>query len=301
MKGETTMEFMRYSLEDGNMNGLHHRFIQPPQVAYFVNTIDSKGNVNTTPVTMGTCIGHTFFSFTLSNLHVAANEWDQEKNEFRDGIKQGYANLCEVPECVISYYGHDMLRESWIAAMPVPKGISEIDVMGCTPLESKVVRPSGIAECPINLECKVLHTHKLGARWTHYIVEVVYASVHKDLVEANQSGDLAGYGLMLIDPMLEVFIGNGTTPETKNYRLVYDRLDFDKIERCPEDIGYADDWIGSFADWMNEEAGRGRLTKEQLARAFELEQHWKANRDPVSNAAVREELTGLLKLAVGTK
>lgn len=69
-----------------------------------------------------------------------------DSNDWKDGIKQGYANLREVLECVISYYGHDMVRESWIAGCPVPKGISEIDVMGCTQLPSKVFKPCGIAE-----------------------------------------------------------------------------------------------------------------------------------------------------------
>ena len=30
--------------------------------------------MNTTPVTMGTCIAHHFFSFTLSNLHTDAED-----------------------------------------------------------------------------------------------------------------------------------------------------------------------------------------------------------------------------------
>ena len=292
-------ETIRYTIQDGNLNGLHHRFIQPPQIAYFVNTIDSKGNPNVTPVTMGTSIGHNFFSFTLSNLHVGAGEWDQDQNDFLDGVKQGYANLREVPECVISYYGYDMLRESWIAGCPVPKGISEIDVMGCTPLPSSKVKPYGIAECPINLEAKVLYTHKLGARWTNYICEVVAATVHKDLVEENEHGELAGYGLLAIDPLFEVMIASGQTPETKNYRLYYDRLDLDKIERCPEDIGYADDWIGTFEQWIGDEAKRGRLTSDEVTRALELERLWKKNRDPIANSEVKNELTALLKKAVG--
>ena len=64
------MEFIKYSVENGQLNGLHHRFIQPPQIAYFVSTVDKLGNVNVTPVTMGTCIGHNFFSFTLSLIHI---------------------------------------------------------------------------------------------------------------------------------------------------------------------------------------------------------------------------------------
>ena len=293
------MEFIRYACKDGKLMGMHHRYIQPPQIAYFVTTCDKYGNMNTTPVTMGTAIGHNFFSFTLSNLHTDADDWDLDKNGWRDGIKQGYANLREVPECVISYYGHDMVRESWIAGCPVPKGISEIDVMGCTPLPSQLVRPCGIAECPINLEARVLHVHKLGERWTNYIVEIIGGSIHKSLEEENANGKLAGFGMLAIDPVFEVKIASGDTPDTKAYRLYYDRLDFEKIERCPEDVGYDADWIGTFAEWMHDEVGHGHITPEEEARANELKKLWDENRNPQENSAVRAELTALLRKAVG--
>lgn len=293
------MEIVRYACTDGKMMGMHHRYIQPPQIAYFVTTCDKYGNMNTTPVTMGTAIGHNFFSFTLSNLHTNQDDWDLDNNGWRDGIKQGYANLREVPECVISYYGHDLLRESWIAGCPVPKGISEIDVMGCTPLPSQLVRPCGIAECPINLEARMLHVHKLGARWTNYIVEIIGGSIHKWLEDENAHGELAGYGMLAIDPLFEVKIASGDTEDTAAYRLYYDRLDFGKIERCPADVGYDADWIGTFADWMHDEVKHGHITPAEEARALELKALWDANRNPQENAAVRAELTALLRKAVG--
>ena len=291
--------FIRYTCENGGLGGLHHRFIQPPQVAYLVTTCDRFGNMNTTPVTMGTCIAHNFFSFTLSNLHTEETEWDLDKNGWKDGIKQGYANLREVKECVISYFGHDFVRESWIAGCPVPKGISEIDVMGCHMLPSSKVRPCGIRECPINLEAKVLYTHRLGARWTNYICEIVAASVSEETVRQNEQGPLAGYGMLCIDPVLEVKIASGETPETKNYRLYYDRLDLSAIERCPEDVGYDEDWIGTFDQWMGSEVLHGHITADEARRAGELKAMWDQDRDPEKNAAVRAELTALLKKAVG--
>ena len=290
------MEFVKYKIEAENLNGSHGRYIQPPQVAYFVTTIDKFGNMNTTPVTMGTQIGHRFFSFTFSNLFI--DEWDQEKYPFQDGIKQGYCNLLEVPECVVSYYGYPLIRESWIAAMPIPKGISEIDVMGLTPLPSDIVKPCGIAECPVNLEMKILHTNKLGKKWVNYICEVVQVTVHKDLDDKNKHGPLAGYGISLIDPLLEMEINRGGTPQANSIRLVYGRLDFSKIERCPEDVGCRDYWVGSFKQWINDEQSRDKLTQDEAKRAVELENLWAANRDPAENKEVKEELTVLLKKAV---
>jgi flavin reductase (DIM6/NTAB) family NADH-FMN oxidoreductase RutF len=291
------IEFKRYRLDNGEgLGGAHHRYIQPPQIGFFVTTTDKLGNTNVTPVTMGTCIAHKYFSFTLSNLMV--EEWDQEKYPFRDGIKQGYCNLSEVPECVISYYGHSLLRESWIAGMPIPKGISEIDVMGLTPLPSQIVKPCGIAECPINLEAKVLYVHKLGEKWMNYICEVVQVTVHKTLEEQNKTGPLAGYGVLIIDPLFEVLTGKGTAPETDNFRLVYDRLDLSKIERCPEDVGCKDHWIGSFKQWIQDEHERGKISAEEVKLILELEDKWAANRNPVQNDKVKAELTALLKKAV---
>lgn len=290
------MAFNRYVFQNGSMNGAHHRYIQPPQVAYLVTTVDEHGNMNTTPVTMGTCIGHNYFSFTLSNLMV--ENWDQTKYPYADGVKQGYCNLMTTPECVISYFGADLLRQSWIAGMPVPKGISEIDVAGLTALPSKLVKPCGIAECPINLEARVLYTHSLGEKWTHYICEVVCASIDERLDAQNKTGRLAGYGMLSIDPLLEVFIGAGGTPETDSTRLVYAKIDMNSLTRCPEDVGCKDEWIGTFAQWMDAETARGKLTEDEKARALSLEQAWAQNRDPAANAAVREELTALLQKAV---
>ena len=290
------MEFIRYKIDGENFNGAHHRYIQPPQVAYFVTTVDKLGNMNTTPVTMGSQIGSRFFSFTLSNLFV--DEWDQDKYPYQDGVKQGYCNLREIPECVISYYGYPLLRESWIAGMPIPKGISEIDVMGLKPLPSERVKPCGIAECPINLEARVLHSHKLGKSWVNYICEVIQVTVHKELEEENRNGPMAGYGLLLIDPLFEIRTGKGSSPETENVRLVYQRLDKSTIERCPEDVGCKDFWIGSFKQWIKDEHERGKLSAAEVTRIHELEEKWAANRDPIHNKSVKNELTELLKKAV---
>ena len=45
--------------------------------------------------------------------------------------------------------------------MPIPRGISELDVAGLTPLPSRKVQPTGVKECPINLEAKVISSQNL--------------------------------------------------------------------------------------------------------------------------------------------
>lgn len=287
------MEFVYYDIEGEKRSGLNHRWVQPPQISYFVTTVDKFGNPNVTPVTMGTSFGPPhYYVFCLSNLFVP--DWD---GEYKPGIKQGYMNLKEVPECVISYYGHDLVRESWIAGMPIPKGINEMDVAGLTPLPSKKVAPPGIAECPVNMEAKVIHTLKVGSRWTLYTCEIVAVSVNADFV-ARDKAEFEDCGVLGIDPVFEIKIAKGKTPETDGMRLYYNRMDFSRIERCPEDVGCDDDWIGSFEQWLTDEQKKGKLTESERLELLDLDARWAQDRNPATNGAVKQELTARLKKMV---
>jgi flavin reductase (DIM6/NTAB) family NADH-FMN oxidoreductase RutF len=273
---------------------MNYRWFQPPQIAYFVSTIDKYGNTNVTPVTMGTTVGGFYFAFTFSNLFVP--DWDVEGEE-KPNVKHGYYNVKQHPECVISYIGHDLVRESWITGMPIPRGISEADVAGLTALPSRKVKPSGIKECAINMEAKVISLQKLEPKWTLCVCKIVGVSVDSDFVARDQE-KWDGLGVMAIDPVFEVKIGKGHTPDTQNVRLYYDRLDMNKIERCPEDVGCVDQWIGSFEQWMDDEQARGKLSDEQKQDILNLNRRWQVNRDPQTNGAVRQELTAKLKRVV---
>lgn len=287
------MDFTFYDLEGEKHSDINHRFVQPPQVSYFVTTQDRFGNVNVTPVTMGTSFAPPwYYVFCLSNLFVP--DWD---GEYKPGVKQGYMNLKENPECVISYYGHDLVRESWIAGMPIPKGIDEMEVAGLTPLPSRKVAPPGIAECPVNMECRVINALKVGSRWTLYTCEIVGVSVNSDFVERDKT-EFQGMGVLGIDPVFEVKIAKGDTPETSAMRLYYNRMDFSRIERCPEDVGCEDEWIGSFDQWLLDEQKRGKLSEAERMEILELDAKWARNRDPATNGAVRRDLTDKLRRLV---
>ncbi len=51
--------------------------------------------------------------------------------------------------------GPDLVRQTWICAVPMPRGFCEGEAAGLTLLPSHVVSVPGIAECPVNLECRV--------------------------------------------------------------------------------------------------------------------------------------------------
>jgi len=273
---------------------LNYRWIQPTQIAYFITTIDELGNLNVTPVTLGTCIGASYprydrpgeyyFSFSLGCADIK-----DEGNTIQ--IRHGLYNLEKIPECVISFIPASLMHQSTLTGLPVPRGINEMDIAGLKPLHSKKVRPSGIAECPINLEATVFQKIQLGHYYTHYLCKIVAVSVDEELLAKDQ----LGFGSMEIDPLFEVNIQQNNQGQS---RLYYGQMDPHKITRTADNVGCLKDWIGSFEQWLQDEEIRGKITKSERLEILELNRQWQANRDPVSNRQIKLQLTEKLRKVV---
>jgi flavin reductase (DIM6/NTAB) family NADH-FMN oxidoreductase RutF len=290
---EENVREIYYDMDDLKCD-INYRWIQPPQIAYFVTTIDAKGNINVTPVTLGTLVcaqlprgdkpSEYYFTFSLGCVDL-----DDEGNKLQ--VRHGHLNLQEVPECVISYIGYDLLYESAVTGLPIPRGISELDVAGLTPLPSKKVRPCGIKECPVNMEAKVVSSQKIGSYYVLYLCKIVGVSVNAEYVRRDKEL-MDGLGIFAIDPLFEVSIRKGNTD---NIRLYYARLDKNKVHRTPDDIGCFQDWVGHFDKWMRDEVKRGSITEQECEEILKLNEEWQKNRDPVANAEVKKKLTEKLK------
>ena len=179
------------------------------------------------------------------------------------------------------------MKESWIAGMPIPHGISELDVAKMTPFESKQVKPPCIKECVSNLEVKILDKYPLSNN-TLYIGKVVGCHVQEDLLEKDRKIEDEP-GLAGADLVYECSI-TGDTP-----RLNYGRLKMEKRWRTDEKLGDEKRWIGNFITWMDSEEKRGRITKEEKERLLELNKRWMMNPDPMTNKEVKKELTDMLR------
>lgn len=270
-------------------SGMNYRWVQPPQIAYFVTTTDKRGNVNTTPVTLGTCVsvdmnpsdcGNYYFAFGLgySDLpHVPP--------------RQGQKNLEEVPECVISYIGSHLFRETQITGLPIPRGISEIDIAGLTELPSKLVKPPGIREARVNLEAKITSTAFIGEHYKLYVANILGASVDEDLVETDRNSSWAA-GILALDPLFEFTVQgkNGSPP-----RIHTIKLDKNSTEKLPDDIGPSNTFVGTFENWMEDERNRGKIDDDTYTRITELNRNWQENPDPEFNREIKSELTAMIR------
>ncbi len=67
------------------------------------------------------------------------------------------------------------------------KGVDKFDLFGLTPLPADHVKPPLIAECPVNIECKVMSRQTIGDH-DLFLGEVV--AVHVDDDKLDESGNL---------------------------------------------------------------------------------------------------------------
>ena len=251
-----------------------HRLVQPPIVCYLVTTQDAHGNTNCAPISMGNAVwGGSPSPSWFFVIGVLNN-------------RQTARNLKLNGECVISYYPYSLMQQSHIASLPIPEGISEIDVAGLTPVPSTKVRPCGIAECPSNVECRVVHEYA-AAGTTIFIMKVVAVNVAEEVYRADREHPYQP-GMVMSDLLYEVSL-NG-----KPERINYMRMNLETIYRPGEDLGDKDLWTGTFVSWLRSEVERGRIEEREMAAMLDLEARWRGNPDPEANKAVKERLTWML-------
>ena len=255
--------------------GFSHRWIQPPVACYLINTVDNKGNVNSAPISMGTAMWGEpadcgwYYCFAVQNR------------------RQTRINIDETKECVISYYPYALLKESMICSLPIPHGISEIDIAKMTPVPSRQVKAPSIAECVSNLEVKVVDSHPLS-NTTLYIGRVVGCLVQQEAIDKDRAM-AAEPGLGFADLLYEVSITGDPS------RLNYARMATDRVYPTDPKIGDTHRWIGNFTTWMDSEEQRGRITTPEKEKLMALQKNWRFNPDPIKNKEVKDELTTMLR------
>jgi flavin reductase (DIM6/NTAB) family NADH-FMN oxidoreductase RutF len=283
-----------YDIKNDRTADFNYRFIQPPQIAYFVTTLDEFGNVNATPVTLGTCNGATppdggqageyYLTFSMGTK-------SQSEPGNANHPRDGYINLMANDEAVVSYVGKDLIEETVIANLPLPRGISELDVAGLHTFPSTNIDVPSIRECPINIECTITDRIPLGNHYMLFVAKAVGISVDDDLIREDDDG----YGVLHIDPAFELDINRD---RSKNNRLHFGFIDKNDVRIPGDDFGSFIDWVGSFDHFIDSEFRRGKITEEEVSEIHRLAHEFKRER---GNADIKRRLTVLLKKAIKGK
>ena len=83
-------------------------------------------------------------------------------------------------------YSHELISQTreYVVNLPTARilTLDKFAATGLTALPAQVVKPPLIAECPINIECKVIGVHEVGDH-DLFLGEVVAAHVDTDLLD----------------------------------------------------------------------------------------------------------------------
>lgn len=164
------------------------RIVSPRPIA-FISTLSAEGKGNLAPFSYFNLGGASPPSVVFSVLN------DRSGKE-----KDTLLNIRETREYVISVVTRSMAEKMNITSIAFPRGISEFEKAGFTPVPSKLVAPPRVAESPISMECRLHATvpHGDGPLAGHYVIGEVL------LVQADESVlDLKGRP----DPELVDFVG----------------------------------------------------------------------------------------------
>jgi flavin reductase (DIM6/NTAB) family NADH-FMN oxidoreductase RutF len=123
-----------------------------PRPIAFVSTMDKEGNANLAP--------YSFFNAISQNPPMVVFSAGRRVHDNTN--KDTLENIEEMMECVINVVNYNIVRQMTLTSIRYPKGVSEFEKAGLTPIASDLVRPFRVKESPAQMECKVEQIIPLG-------------------------------------------------------------------------------------------------------------------------------------------
>lgn len=105
--------------------------------------------------------------------------------------KERYSHriISDTKEFVVNLTTQSLCMATDYCGVKSGKDVDKFKEMNLTPLQSNVVQAPGIAESPVNIECRVVDIKELGSH-DMFIAEVVSVSVDESLLDDNKRLDL---------------------------------------------------------------------------------------------------------------
>jgi len=256
-----------------------HFHITPSRPADILVTIDPDiGSVNAMAGTFGPC------SWQPLTFHLHFN------NRL---TSHTYYNLKATKECVLALPGRNLVRETWIVNLPTPRGVNELEVAGLTPIPSRYVKPPGIKECPVNLECVVELTYDLYMTGLA-VVRVVGGSIDEELAKM---GSKERVQTMRQYPLYETDCAPGV-PE--RFGLMGEIID---CPLFPVGIGFGPGGSTGLVEWMSALKDKKYITEDEFSKIINLFTRWEHFPEKIAfspksaeRLKIQEDLTKILRL-----
>jgi len=194
----------------------------------------------------------------------------------------------EDAQCVLATPTRDMLRQLTICSQHLPRGLSEAPVARFTLVHSPHVAVPSIADCPVNLECRVERTETFYGYLVAF-VRVVGASIDDAILFWPREKVAALFPTLEIDSIVD-----------DRDAIVRRVTTMGDLVSCPTfPCGPKHGCSGTFDEWMTDLRDEGHLTAEDCSRLLGWHARWQAifaDLKAPERAALRTQLTEACRL-----
>jgi hypothetical protein len=153
-----------------------------PRPICFASTIDPDGQANLSPF--------SFFNVFGSKPPILI--FSPARRVRDNTIKHTLENCIETKEVVINMVNYAIVQQMSLSSCDYPKGVSEFEKSGLTPIASEFVKPFRVKESPVQFECKVLEVKETGSEGgagNLIICEVLMMHINDDVLNEHQQID----------------------------------------------------------------------------------------------------------------
>ena len=149
-----------------------------PRPICFASTMDAEGQPNLSPF--------SFFNVFGSNPPTLV--FSPSRRVRDNTIKHTLENIYATREVVINVVSYAMVQQASLSSCEFPKGVSEFEKAGFTPVASEKIKPFRVKESPVQMECVVrdiIETGQGGGAGNLVICEPVLLHINENILDAN--------------------------------------------------------------------------------------------------------------------
>ena len=160
-----------------NFNRVLTGVVVPRPIA-LVSTVSPDGLANLAPFSFFNAMAYSPPTVVLGISRQA--DWK---------AKDTLANIEATGEFVVSVVVDEIAAAMNAAAAEYPADVDEFEISGLTPAPSETVRAPGVAESPVNMECRLNQTIQLGDPQTGnglVIGEILLMNVRDDIIDGHR-------------------------------------------------------------------------------------------------------------------
>lgn len=264
-----------------------------PRPICFASTIDEDGNANLSPF--------SFFNVFGSKPPILI--FSPARRVRDNSIKHTLENALSIKEVVINVVNYDIVQQMSLASCEYPKGTSEFEKAGLTPIASEMVKPFRVKESPVQLECKVnqvIETGHEGGAGNLIICEVVCMHINENVLDedgkinphkidlvARMGGDYycraSGNSVFEVPkPNIKLGVGIDALPENIRYSSVLTGNHLGILGNCTEipivsEVLYDDRLTQIIKEYDDDEKAKNmalHLYAKDLIDSGELDKAW---------------------------